>query len=149
LEALGVGTNLTHMEWFRRRDGSIAISEVAARPPGAQFTTLLSVAHGTDFYQAWVELMVHGTFAAPKRSASVGCAYLRGQGSGRIQRVLGMDQIVRELGPLLYERHLPEIGAAPRDSYEGDGYIIVRGPDSKTVEQALARVVETVRVELA
>jgi hypothetical protein len=60
-----------------------------------------------------------------------------------------MDQIVRELGPLLYERHLPEIGAAPRDSYEGDGYIIVRGPDSKTVEQALARVVETVRVELA
>ena len=149
LEALGVGTNLTHMEWFRRRDGSIAISEVAARPPGAQFTTLLSVAHGTDFYQAWVELMVHGTFAAPTRSASVGCAYLRGQGSGRIQRVLGMDQIVRELGPLLYERHLPEIGATPRDSYEGDGYIIVRGPDSKTVEQALARVVETVRVELA
>ena len=149
LEALGAGTNLTHMEWFRRRDGSIAISEVAARPPGAQFTTLLSVAHDTDFYQAWVELMVHGTFTPPKRVASVGCAYLRGQGSGRIQRVLGMDQITRELGPLLYERHLPEIGAAPRDTYEGDGYIIVRGPDSKTVEQALARVVETVRVEVS
>lgn len=149
LDALGAGTNLTHMEWFRRRDGSIAISEVAARPPGAQFTTLLSLAHGVDVYQAWVELMVHGEFAPPRRVASVGCAYLRGQGHGAIKRVLGIDAIVKELGPLLVERHLPEIGSAPRDSYEGDGYIIVRGPDSKTVEQALARVVETVRVEVA
>ena len=29
-------TALTHMEWFRRPDGSVAVSEVGARPPGAQ-----------------------------------------------------------------------------------------------------------------
>jgi biotin carboxylase len=34
LEALGMTSGLTHMEWFRRRDGSLAVSEVAARPPG-------------------------------------------------------------------------------------------------------------------
>src|SRR4051812_10475250 len=39
LSALGMETGLTHMEWFRRRDGSVAISEVGARPPGAQITT--------------------------------------------------------------------------------------------------------------
>jgi len=39
LQALGQTTGLTHMEWFRRADGSIAISEVASRPPGAQITT--------------------------------------------------------------------------------------------------------------
>ena len=42
LDKLGMKTGLSHMEWFRRKDGSIAISEVAARPPGAQFTTLIS-----------------------------------------------------------------------------------------------------------
>src|ERR1044072_2282004 len=42
LGALGMDTGLTHMEWFRRRDGSVAISEVGARPPGAQITTLVS-----------------------------------------------------------------------------------------------------------
>ena len=36
LTALGMDTGLSHMEWFRRPDGSIAISEVAARPPGAR-----------------------------------------------------------------------------------------------------------------
>ena len=148
LDALGAGTNLTHMEWFRRRDGSIAISEVAARPPGAQFTTLLSIAHGVDFYKGWIELMVHGHFDPPRRVQAVGCAYLRGQGSGTIKRIVGMDEAVREVGPLLYERHLPEIGAAPRDTYEGDGHVILRGEDNKAVEQALARVVELVRVEV-
>src|ERR1044071_491120 len=38
LAALGMDTGLSHMEWFRRRDGSVAISEVGARPPGAQIT---------------------------------------------------------------------------------------------------------------
>ena len=52
LAALGMGTGLSHTEWFRRADGSIAISEVGARPPGAQFTTLMSYAHDVDFYRA-------------------------------------------------------------------------------------------------
>ncbi|MGH8284189.1 MAG: ATP-grasp domain-containing protein, partial [Steroidobacteraceae bacterium] len=42
LRTLGLVTGMTHMEWFRRGDGSVAISEVAARPPGAQFTSLIS-----------------------------------------------------------------------------------------------------------
>ena len=33
LRALGVRDAFTHMEWFRRPDGSVAVSEVAARPP--------------------------------------------------------------------------------------------------------------------
>ena len=48
--ALGLRTGLSHMEWFRRADGSVAVSEVGARPPGAQFMTLLSWAHDTDLY---------------------------------------------------------------------------------------------------
>ena len=32
--------------------GGIAISEAGARPPGAQFTTLISYAHDCDFYSA-------------------------------------------------------------------------------------------------
>jgi carbamoylphosphate synthase large subunit len=39
LRALGLRTGLTHMEWFRRPDGSVAVSEVGARPPGAQITS--------------------------------------------------------------------------------------------------------------
>src|SRR5262249_22032739 len=78
LRALGLRTGFTHMEWFRRPDGSVAVSEVAARPPGAQITSMLCYAHDFDFYGGWAQLMVHGTFEPPPRLWSAGTAFLRG-----------------------------------------------------------------------
>ncbi|MDZ4772862.1 MAG: ATP-grasp domain-containing protein [Planctomycetota bacterium] len=148
LDVLGMQTGLTHMEWFRRRDGSIAISEVAARPPGAQFTTLMSYAHDKDMYKAWVELMVFDRFDVPERKYSAGAAYLRGQGQGRVKAIRGLEQAQKELGTLVVEAKLPQIGAAPKEGYEGEGFVIVRHQDTAVVEQALKRMIELVRVEL-
>ncbi|MGH9337260.1 MAG: ATP-grasp domain-containing protein, partial [Vicinamibacteria bacterium] len=67
LRALGLENGLSHMEWFRRPDGGIAISEVGARPPGAQFATVISYAHDFDLYRAWADLMVHDRFSPPPR----------------------------------------------------------------------------------
>ena len=66
LRALGVTDALTHMEWFRRPDGSVAISEVAARPPGAQLTNMHGYVHDFDLYQAWAGLVVLGRFDVPQ-----------------------------------------------------------------------------------
>ena len=148
LEVLGMDTGLSHMEWFRRRDGTIAISEVAARPPGAQITTLNSRAHDIDFVRAWTEVMVFGTFEPPVRKYAVGVAFLRGQGSGRIRHVHGLDVIGREMGQLVVDVKLPVPGAEPASSYEGDGFIIVRHPETAVVMQALQRLISVVRVEL-
>jgi hypothetical protein len=82
--ALGMDTGLSHMEWFRRRDGGVLVSEVGARPPGAQITSLISWAHDVDFYRAWARLVVFEQFDPPERRYAAGCAYLRGQGRGRI-----------------------------------------------------------------
>ena len=148
LEVLGMDTGLSHMEWFRRRDGSIAISEVAARPPGAQITTLNSRAHDIDFVRAWTQVMIFGTFERPVRKYAVGIAFLRGQGTGRIQKVHGLEQIAREMGSLVVDVKLPVPGAAPSSSYEGDGFIILRHPETIVVMQALQRLISTVKVEL-
>ena len=93
LRALGMHTGLSHMEWFRRADGSAAVSEVGARPPGAQFSTLMSFAHDVDMYEAWARLMVYDTFDPPERKWAVGAAYLRPQGHGRIRAVHGIDRL--------------------------------------------------------
>lgn len=148
LKVLGMETGLSHMEWFRRPDGSIAISEVAARPPGAQITTLNSRAHDIDFVRAWAQVMIFGTFEMPTRKYAVGVAFLRGQGSGRIRQVHGLDQIAREMGQLVVDVKLPVPGAAPSSSYEGDGFIILRHPETAVVMQALKKLISTVRVEL-
>ena len=80
------------MEWFRRADGSIAISEAAVRPPGAQFSTLISYAHDFDLYSAWARLMIFGEFDPPERRYAVGAAYLRGQGDGKVRAIHGLDE---------------------------------------------------------
>ncbi len=149
LEVLGMETGLSHMEWFRRRDGSVMISEVGARPPGAQITSLISYAHDVDFYRAWARLVVFEQFEAPARRYAAGCAYLRGQGQGKVRQVHGLAQVQRELGGLVVEARVPQAGQSPSSSYEGEGYIIVRHPETSVVERALGRIVSAVRVELA
>lgn len=148
LEALGMDTGLSHMEWFRRRDGSVAISEVGARPPGAQITTLVSRAHDIDFLHAWARVMIYGEFETPERRYAAGAAFLRGQGSGRIVAIHGLEQAGRELGELMTDVKLPEVGQTPMGSYEGEGYVLLRHPETEVVKEALQRLINIVRVEL-
>lgn len=158
LDVLGMVTGVTHMEWFRRPDGRIAISEVAARPPGAQFSSLISYAHDFDLYRAWARLLIHETFVVPERAFACGAAYLRGQpaseesadaqGGGRVTAIEGWDETRAALGDLIVESKLPRIGQARAESYEGDGFVIVRHPETAVVERALQRVVENVRVRV-
>ena len=149
LEALGMGTGVSHMEWFRRRDGSLAISEVGARPPGAQFCTLISLAHDVDFYRVWARLVVHEQFEVPRRAYAAGGAYLRGQGTGRVKAVRGLDRVLEELGSVVAEVRLPQPGQSPTGSYEGEGYVLLRHPDTEVVARGLERIVSLVRVDLA
>ena len=152
VRALGLETGLSHMEWFQLGAERIAISEVGARPPGAQFTSLMSWAHDVDFYRAWPRLMVFEEFKPPPRRYAVGAAYFRGQrsavGEQRVRAVHGLDEAQRRFGPLVVEARLPFSGQAAADGYEGEGYVIIRDPASDVVENALRDIVRIVRVEL-
>ena len=148
VKALGQTTGLSHMEWFRRPDGGVAVSEIAARPPGAQIVTMMGYAHDIDLYKGWAHLMTREQFTPPQRKYAVGTAFFRGQGHGRIRAVHGLERAQRELGHLIIETKLPKVGATPASSYEGDGYAIVRHPDTQVVRDALKRLVSWVRVEV-
>ena len=148
LRALGLRTGLTHMEWFRRPDGTVAVSEVGARPPGAQITSMLCYVHDFDLYSAWARLMVDGSFEPPERRWAAGTVYLRGQGAGQIKGTRGLDAVPPEVSSLVVDSRLPRPGQPSSGSYEGDGYITVRHPDTPVVTEALKQLVTTVRVEL-
>lgn len=148
LKALGMDTGMSHMEWFRRPDGSVAISEVGARPPGARFVHLISWAHDFDLFRSWADVVVHHRFQPRPRPYAAGAAYLRGQGRGKVARVKGLKEVLAELGPIVVESRLPKVGQAPSGTYEGEGYIIVRHPETEVVQRALGRIVSSVRVEL-
>jgi biotin carboxylase len=149
LLALGLRDGLSHMEWFRRPDGSLAVSEVGARPPGSHFMTLMSHAHDVDMYAAWARLAVTDRFDPPARRFAAGAAYLRAQGRGRgITAIHGLDDVSADTRSRVVEVSLPSPNASPTGLYDGDGFIAVRDPDTAAVESALHELVTTIRVEV-
>jgi len=152
LSALGADTGISHMEWFRRDDGSIAVSEIAMRPPGSHIVTLHSYAHDFDLYAAWARVVVYGEFDPPERRYACGAAFFRGQGDGRVKAVHGIaaaQKAIAELGVDIVEQRLPVPGQPKSSHYEGEGYVIVRHPETAVVHAALGRLVSNIKVELA
>jgi len=148
LRALGVTDALTHLEWFRRPDGSVAISEVAARPPGAQLTSMHGYAHEFDLYAAWAQLAVLGSFEIPERRFAAGTAYLRGMGRGTVRAVHGVEEVNQQVGHLVVESRLPRRGEPASSDYTGEGYVTLRDPQTEVVREALHRVIDGIRIEL-
>jgi len=148
ITALGLDTGVTHMEWFRRDDGSLAIGEIAARPAAGNHMAITGLAYDTDMDRAWARAVVDDAFDGPfTRRYAVGCAYLRGVGSGQVLRVTGADRVQELVGRLIVEARLPQPGAPRLDSYDGDGYITVRHPETEVVHAAMKTIIETIGVE--
>lgn len=149
LDALGMQTGLSHMEWFLRRDGSVAVNEVGARPPGVNIMPLMSHAHGVDFVRLWMRLMVLDQFEPPVRKRAAGTAFFRGQGKGtRVVAVHGVRQAQEEVGRYVVEASMPKVGQSRAEGYEGEGFAVVAADTTEEVRHALARLIRNVRVEL-
>ncbi len=59
-----------------------------------------------------------------------------------------MIELRSELGPLLVDARWPHPGQPAASSYEGEGFVTVRHPETAVVRAALDRIRSGVRVEL-
>jgi phosphoribosylaminoimidazole carboxylase (NCAIR synthetase) len=161
LEALGMGTGISHMEWFRRDRsaggdaGPVAISEVGARPPGRADHVDQLVRPRRRLLQAcgraWSSTRCstrRRTAATPPERRSSAVRAASPTSARRVVAVHGIEQAHKELGALVVEAKMPQIGQSKAESYEGEGYAILRHPDTGLLERALQRLVTLVRVEL-
>ena len=147
VQSLGLEDGVAHMEWFRREDGSLAVGEIAARPPGGQLTAMTGLVHDVDIYRTWARAVVDSAFDGPwQRKYAAATVFLRGIGRGRVARVDGLDEAQALVGALVEEVRLPRAGAPKSDTYEGDGYVILRHADETKVREAVQTVLDRVRV---
>jgi hypothetical protein len=65
-----------------------------------------------------------------------------------VRAVHGVEELQRDLGHLVVEARLPQPGQPVTSGYEGQGFVIVRDPDTEVVRGALRRIVSGIRVEL-
>jgi hypothetical protein len=142
------GTALTHMEWFLRDDGTSLVNEVGVRPPGVGIMPLMSIAHETDLWADWAELVSFDRFTPKGRKWAAGAAFFRGHGGGdRIVAVEGVDEAVAAAGDALVEFRVPKVGMARAAGYEGEGWATVRSATTDGARSALLALIERVRVK--
>lgn len=147
IEALGLRDGMTHMEWFEREDGSLAIGEIAQRPPGPQLCQMTGLVHDVDIYFAWARAVVDSAFDDPwERKYAAGTVFVRGTGRGRVAAVTGVRETHAAIAHHLVEAKLPTIGAMKSDSYEGEGYVVVRHERTAKVVEMLGTVMRTLRI---
>jgi len=147
LRVLGMQNGFSHMEWFSRKDGTLAIGEIAQRPPGPQLFQMTGLVHGIDPHLAWARAVVDGAFDGRwTRSAAAGTVFVRGQGRGRVSGLSGLRELHESIGPWVVETKLPLPGEPKNEGYEGDGYVVVRHRETEVVKALLATVMQTVRI---
>src|SRR5262249_5223451 len=117
------------------------------RPAGARIAPMFGFACDVDPYRVWARVVVDGCFDGPlERKFAVGTIFLRGLGSGLVERVAGVDTVCEKLGGSLVEAHWPRLGAAKSPTYTGDGFITVRHAAIGVVEEALDLIDRTVKI---
>jgi hypothetical protein len=134
--ALGMGTGITHMEWFRKADGTAVFGEIACRPPGANMVDLMNYADDGDLYVDWALAVTRG--ALPDRRCrpwSAAIVFKRARGQGQIQRVEGLEAFLARHRAHVARVDLLPVGAPRREwtqTFLADGNLVVRHPDDAT-----------------
>jgi hypothetical protein len=147
VRALSVGDAMTHMEGFLCEDGEPRFIDATLRPAGARIAPMFGFAYDIDPYLVWARATLDSAFDGPwERKFAVGTIFLRGTGSGSIERVASLEAVKGRLGDLIVDMKAPVVGAAKSDTYTGDGYITVRHSETSAIEQALDYIAQTVRI---
>ncbi len=149
IEALGIETSATHMEWFYGPKG-LRFSEIGCRPPGVGAWDLYSAANDVDVYREWAHALVHGgPDRALSRRWSAGIVALRPDSDGTVHGYSGVDEIQRRHGEWVIDTHLPDPGSPTQPveaGYMANAWVRMRHPDYDVLRGMLDDVGRTVQV---
>ncbi|MFT5288980.1 MAG: hypothetical protein ACI8QS_003106 [Planctomycetota bacterium] len=150
IQALGIGTSATHMEWFFGPKG-LKFSEIGCRPPGVLVWDLYSEANDLDLYVEWAKLIVHGkTDAQASRRFSAGMIALRPDRDGHVVRIDGLEEVHRRYGSNLIDEHIPGPGSATQPiegGYMANAWMRLKHPDYDGLREVMDRIGEDVQVK--
>ncbi|MDN5777458.1 MAG: ATP-grasp domain-containing protein [Humibacillus sp.] len=149
IEALGIETSATHMEWFYGPKG-LKFSEIGCRPPGVGAWDLYSAANEVDVYREWAHVITHRAPEQPmKRSFAAGIVALRPDHDGQIKGYSGVDEIQGRYGEWIIDGHFPPEGhgtQAVEAGYMANAYVRLRHPDYDAAHAMLDDIGRTIHV---
>ena len=152
IEALGIGTSPTHMEWFFGPKG-LRFSEIGCRPPGVRAWDVYCAANEMDLYEEWARTIAGiGPGQRPSRRYSAGMIALRPTGDGRISGYEGVDRLHHEYGQWIIDSHFPQPGTPTQPVEAGfmaNAWLRMRHPDYDELNRMFDDVGQMVKVHAA
>ena len=149
IDALGIGTSATHMEWFYGPKG-LRFSEIGCRPPGVGAWDLYSAANDFDLFKQWAAAIVHGSVQQrPSRQYSAGIIALRPDKDGQIAGYSGIDEAQRRYGEWVIDAHFPDPGTPTQGveaGYMANAWVRMRHPDYDHLRGMLDDVGQLIQV---
>jgi hypothetical protein len=149
VEALGIGTSATHMEWFFGPRG-LRFSEIGCRPPGVGAWDLYAAGNDVDIYRQWANAIVHGTVHQPlSRRRAAGIVALRPDRDGHISHYDGVDELQQRFGEHVLDTHLPGTGTPTQPveaGYMANAWVRMAHPDYDQLRGMLDEVGRTLTV---
>jgi len=149
IQALGIGTSATHMEWFYGPKG-LRFSEIGCRPPGVRVWDLYGAGNDFDVYREWAFAIVHGrTEREASRSHATGMIALRPECDGRISGYEGFDAVQDRFGAAIIDCHLPPAGTPTQpvsSGYMGNAWVRVKHRDYDEMRRIMNFIGETLKV---
>jgi formate-dependent phosphoribosylglycinamide formyltransferase (GAR transformylase) len=149
IQALGIGTSATHMEWFAGPKG-LKFSEIGCRPPGVGVWDLYSAANDFDLFVEWASAIVKGRpTQPPSRRYSAGMIALRPSQDGRIAGYTGVEAMERRFGEWIIDSHLPPPGHPTQPveaGYMANAWVRLKHPDYDTLHGIMDWIGENVKV---
>ncbi|XWN28966.1 MAG: ATP-grasp domain-containing protein [Devosia sp.] len=149
VDALGITTAATHMEWFFGPKG-LRFSEIGCRPPGVGQWDSYCAANDFDLYREWaLGVCHHTTDRAPSRRFSCGIIALRPNRDGRIAGYEGTERVFSKYHNLVVGQHFPEPGTPTQGveaGYMANAWMRVRHEDYDTLRNILDDIGRTIQV---
>jgi len=149
IEALGIHTSATHMEWFNGPKG-LRFSEIGCRPPGVGQWESYCAGNEFDLYREWaLAVCHHKTDIAPSRRYACGIIALRPDRDGHISGYDGMEDLFQQYGDNIVEQYFPDPGTPTQGveaGYMANAWLRVRHPDYDELQNILNDIGERAQV---
>lgn len=151
IEALGIHTSATHMEWFLGPKG-LRFSEIGCRPPGVGQWESYSAGNEFDLYREWAMAVCHThTDQPPSRRYSCGIIAIRPERDGNIFSYDGLDEIFEQYGDNIVGQFFPEPGTPTQGieaGYMANAWLRVRHEDFDALRGILNDIGERVALRV-
>lgn len=151
INALGIETSATHMEWFATPKG-LMFSEIGCRPPGVRAWDLYASGNDIDIYREWAEAIVNDRPSQNlSRRYSAGVVALRPEADGTISGYSGLEEIQQRFGEHIIDAHIPPAGTPTQGveaGYMANAWVRARHTSFDELREILDEIGRTVSVHV-